>query len=160
MRPGLLHVTICMLRLEGPEAGAAAAEAVRGVLEDLKETLRADDRLLRIRGLKTFGHRVLYAPVAPCTSFSATVEAVRTRLRHVEGVKLTNSFDYVPHLTLLKVSRPVARARRSKFIDSVSYQGLESTDFGAQRFDNLHLCAIDADCGLDGFYVTESSLAF
>lgn len=160
MRPTLFHITLCMLRLESQEAISAASACIRSTIDDLETTLRADDAALRMRHLKTFGSRVLYTPVAPCCSFSVVNEELRRRLRHVQGVKLTNSFDYVPHMTLLKVSRPVARARRSKFIDSAGYLAHEKTDFGSQRFNNIHLCAIDADCGLDGFYVTESSLCF
>ncbi|XP_037094001.1 leukocyte receptor cluster member 9-like [Pollicipes pollicipes] len=160
MRPTLLHITLCMVRLEDQLAVAAAGRCLRAVIDDMRETLRADDGALRMRGLKTFGARVLYAPVAPCSAFSAVAEELRLRLARVQGARLTNAFDYVPHLTVLKVSRPVARARRSRFIDPAGYAAHEHTDFGMQRFDNVHLCAIDADCALDGFYVTESSVTF
>ena len=160
MRPPLLHITLCMMRLEDAEATAAAGRCLRDTIADLSETLRSDDGLLHMRGLKTFGARVLYTPVAPCSSFNVAVETLRSRLGSVPGVRLTNAFDYVPHMTLVKVSRPVARARRSRFIDAAGYASMEGDELGQQRFDNVHLCAIDADCALDGFYVTESSVTF
>ncbi|KAF0297942.1 Leukocyte receptor cluster member 9 [Amphibalanus amphitrite] len=160
MRPALMHVTICMLRVQDTEAVAAAGRCVTDTIDELRETLRDDDRMLRMRGLRTFGARVLYASVAPCISFCAAVEVLRERLSAVPGVRVTNAFDYVPHMTLVKVSRPVARARRSRFIDAAGYASMENETLGEQRFDNVNLCAIDADCGLDGFYLTEASIFF
>ena len=75
-------------------------------------------------------------------------------------VKSSNSFDYVPHLTLAKVSRPVARERRSKYIDTAYYQEFEDQKFGEQILENLQLCVIDSSTRYDGFYNILAELQF
>ena len=86
---------------------------------------------------------------------------VRTSLdKASDHVRSSNSFDYVPHLTLAKVSRPVARERRSKYIDTSYYQQFQDIKFGEQIIDNLQLCVIDSSTRYDGFYNTLAQLKF
>ena len=58
--------------------------------------------------MDTFGQRVLFAMVRPVESgdrFVQFLEAVRARLaRASEAVKVSDKFDFTPHLTLCKVS--------------------------------------------------------
>ena len=67
---------------------------------------------------------------------------------------ISNNFDFVPHLTLAKVSRPMTRLRRSKFIDESYYAAFATAEFGEQVLDNLQLCIIEASSRYDGFYTT------
>ena len=66
----------------------------------------------------------------------------------------------VPHMTLLKVSRPVARIRNSKYLPSYLYEEFIDKKFGCQPINNLKLCLIDAETGSDGFYQTISTIEF
>ena len=64
MRPGLFHLTIGMLRLEGPEglvAARAMMERLRPVVEE--KFLNQESAKLEIDGLGNFGQRVVYANV-------------------------------------------------------------------------------------------------
>ena len=65
MRPGLFHLTIGMLRLEGPEglvAARAMMERLRPVVEE--KFLDHESAKLEIDGLGNFGQRVVYANVS------------------------------------------------------------------------------------------------
>ena len=60
--------------------------------------------------LDTFGQRVLFAMVRPVVEsgdrFVQFLEAVRARLaRASEAVKVSDKFDFTPHLTLCKVRK-------------------------------------------------------
>ena len=65
MKPGLFHLTIGMLRLEGPEGSVAARammERLRPVVEEM--FLDQESAKLEIEGLANFGQRVVYANVS------------------------------------------------------------------------------------------------
>lgn len=122
---------------------------------------------IKIENLKSFGQRVVYADVTPAhdDTFWKFANLVRTSLDNASDlVKSSNSFDYhsdyVPHLTLAKVSRPVARERRSEYIPTSYYQEFEGLRFGEQGLDNLQLCVIDSSTRYDGFYNTLAQLQF
>ena len=70
MRPNLFHLTIGMLRLEGPEglvAARAMMERLRPVVEEMFRD--KDSATLEINGLSNFGQRVVYANVLPKSDF-------------------------------------------------------------------------------------------
>jgi 2'-5' RNA ligase len=169
MKPGLFHITLAMLRLDGIVGIQAAVDAVESfptavwpsLLDGGKENA-ARSPIMDIRRLNNFGHRVVYAEVQPRdpSLFESLVRELRQRLEAAGGggengtIKFTNSFDFVPHLTLAKVSRPMTRMRRSKFIDEAYYAAHTATEFGQQVIDNLQLCIIEAATRHDGFYTT------
>ena len=163
MRPSLYHITLAMLRLDGIAGIQAAVDAVEAFPTADWPGLCADRSLsdhplvLDIRRLNNFGHRVVYAEVAPRDThlFDALVGALRRRLEALAPtVVINNNFDFVPHLTLAKVSRPMTRLRRSKFIDESYYAAHATAEFGSQAVDNLQLCIIEASSRYDGFYTT------
>ncbi|CAG0884608.1 unnamed protein product [Darwinula stevensoni] len=160
MRRGLFHVTLGMLRLDG----SFAVEEARRRVEDLRATLEKtcrEDATLKVAGLATFGSRVLYARVAPSPAFWRVASLLRDALDDPErGLAPTNAFDLVPHMTLVKVSRPVARERRSKYLDPSLYIKYENVDFGVQVIDNVNLCVIDDTTREDGFYRTLAEILF
>jgi len=175
MRPGLFHITLAMLRLEGIAGIQAAVDAVEAFPTTDWQALRrarrgeGDDAdqppVLDIRRLNHFGHRVVYAEVKPRDPhlFDDLVGALRTRLEAAGGgeggsVTITNSFDFIPHLTLAKVSRPMTRMRRSKYIDESYYAAHMEKEFGQQLVDNLQLCIFEAATRYDGFYMTLSQV--
>jgi hypothetical protein len=176
MRPGLFHITLAMLRLEGIAGIQAAVDAVESFPSTDWPALRRARRcdgvddvdqppVLDIGRLNHFGHRVVYAEVRPRDPhlFDDLVGALRTRLEAAGGgeggtVSITNNFDFVPHLTLAKVSRPMTRMRRSKYIDESYYAAHVEEEFGQQLVDNLQLCIFEAATRYDGFYMTLSQV--
>jgi 2'-5' RNA ligase len=162
MRPSLYHITLAMLRLDGIAGIQAAVDAVENFPTTdwsglVASSPSSSPLVLDLRRLNNFGHRVVYAEVHPRDPalFDALVAALRARLEQQSpAVAITNNFDFVPHLTLAKVSRPMTRLRRSKFIDESYYAAHAAEDFGAQVVDNLQLCIIEASSRYDGFYTT------
>ena len=97
-------------------------------------------------------------------SFDSLVNACKEAVNTAAGntmppmVKNSNSFEFVPHITIAQVSRPVALLRGSWFIPSAAYSDHNQLNFGRQVVDNLHLCVIEQDLGRDGFYTTVASI--
>ena len=80
--------------------------------------------------------------------------------RTSDKVNLTNKFELTPHMTLIKVNRPIARFRKSKYLPSALYENHNDDDFGIQEVDNLQLCVIEDTTRADGFYTTLTHLSF
>lgn len=161
--PGeLLHITLAMVKLDSYQAIHEAGN----LLEELRESLKAvfaappasgvaaPSRVVRAQGLSTFGARVLYSKLEVPESFNSAVDLLRDGLRKVDDAVITSHFDFVPHMTLIKVNRVTARERRSKYINSVLYSDYIDHYFGTIPIDNIHLCVIDDRRGPDGFYLT------
>ena len=158
MKSGLFHVTLGMLRLANDEGIREAME----VMEDLGEILREyrakhPDFRLKIEGMETFGQRVLYGVVKPEPKdvFWEFISVVANRIATTSpNIVVTNKFEFTPHLTVLKINRPISRLRNSKYIPGGHYQDLEGMTFGVQPVNNLQLCVIEASTRFDGFYRT------
>ena len=159
MKTGLFHVTLSMLRVTNGQEGQEEAVAI---MKDLKEEVSRflNHVRLNIHGLDTFGQRVLFARVQPDpeSSFRQLVSAIQSRLSSAKFVLSNNKFELVPHMTLVKVGRPVARVRHSKYLPSKFYENHIDSDFGIQKLDNLQLCVIDQATGPDDFYTTLSKI--
>ena len=48
------------------------------------------------------------------------------------AIGMTNKFDLTPHLTLVKVNRPISKLRKSKFLPSRLYEEFSDLEFGVQ----------------------------
>ena len=60
---GLFHITICMLRLDGHEGSDEMIQVFKDAQPQLQEL--SQNLKLRVKGLATFGQRVLFAKVLP-----------------------------------------------------------------------------------------------
>ena len=82
-----------------------------------------------------------------------------------DKVAANNKFGFVPHMTLVKVSRPAARYIPTPYHEVFRYfvedHGDHWDQLGTQPFDNLNLCVIDAETRpSDGFYQTLYQIKF
>ena len=157
MKEGLFHITLGMLRIPETRGILAAVDTLEGLAEEFKALTNGRDTDLHVRNLNNFGHRVLYAEVHPADPvlFQDLLRLLKAKFEPIkESVMSTNSFEFVPHVTLVKVSRPIARVRNSQYIDQGSYQEAANEEFGVQALDNLQLCIIEASTRFDGFYTT------
>ena len=110
MKPSLYHVTLGMLRLS--EAGAQEAIQLVSDLQPTLDEIAAAGVRLRIAGLDTFGQRVLYAKVQPepDSKFWEFVSTVQNKISESSSeISVTNKFEFTPHMTLVKVNRPISR---------------------------------------------------
>ena len=164
MKRGLFHITIAMLRIRGEEGLDEARQMMQRLEAELRTLLEDRSRtVLTVRGLNNFGQRVVYGEVEaeePELLASLVTRVKRAVVEAGPGVSLNDKFGFVPHVTLAKVSRPVARMRRSKYIDSGYYEAHINDTFGQQNIDNLQLCVIDSSTRYDGFYSTLTDLQF
>ncbi|XP_064110984.1 uncharacterized protein LOC135218539 [Macrobrachium nipponense] len=151
----LFHVTLAMIRIDDPEAMTELIELLQALRPKLQE-LVADQKQNQIfaKGLSTFGARVLYCKLEVPEAFSKMVEMLHRSLEEIDGVVITNHFDFIPHMTLMKVNRVIARERRSKYLNSILYSDYIDKEFGFIPINNINLCIIDDRRGYDGFYLT------
>jgi len=164
MKRGLFHITIAMLRIWCEEGLDEARRMMQRLGAELRTLLEDRSRtVLTVRGLNNFGQRVVYGEVEaaePELLASLVTRVKRAVAEAGPGVSLNDKFGFVPHVTIAKVSRPVARMRRSKYIDSGYYETHINDTFGHQNIDNLQLCVIDSSTRYDGFYSTLANLQF
>lgn len=161
MDSSLFHITLGMYNIRNIGGICAAVDMMETIKDEVQDIINQRDTLLEVKNLDNFGHRVVYAEVHPKDPqlFKDLYTFVREKFDSLgEDVKNTNSFEYVPHLTLCKVSRPISRARRSQYIAESFYQSLKNQWFGSQRLDNLQLCIIESSTRFDGFYTTLSEI--
>ncbi|XP_064102714.1 uncharacterized protein LOC135212888 [Macrobrachium nipponense] len=152
----LFHVTLAMIRIDDPEAMLKLIELLQELRAKLQEMV-ADQQQSQIlaKGLSTFvGARVLYCKLQVPEAFSRIVETLHQSLEKVEGVVITDQHDFVPHMTLMKVNRVIARERGSEYLNSILYSDYVDKEFGFIPINNINLCNTDDERGYDGFYFT------
>ena len=158
--PNSFHVTLSMLKIEDEEG-------TRQVIQCLDEVShlipKPNGFVVKVRGVDTFGHLVLYAQVfpEPQDAFLLAKVLLEERLSSYSKVQVTDMFDFRPHMTLVKVGVPGAEASPHKHISQESYSSHLNDQFGEQRFDNLQLCVLDGETREpDGFYNTIHQIHF
>ncbi|RUS71165.1 hypothetical protein EGW08_021076 [Elysia chlorotica] len=152
-----LHVTLCMLGLDTAEQLRMCMDALSKAKADLKAAVPPSP--LHLHGSSQFYNRVVYAKVHHKQDFLAFCDLLKTLLREA-GVQIRDGYEFVPHATIMKVTRPVARERRSTNIDPAIYAPFVDTEFGYQKIDAIYLCSIGSDRRSDGFYLTPLELDF
>ena len=162
MKPGLFHITLSMIRISGSKGINEAKMLMNELKEEFERIIKKEPCQLLLSGLDTFGQRVLFAKVIPdpVDIYDIMYSVIQNKLESCSNVSTTNKFQSVPHMTLLKVSRPVGRIRNSKYLPSYLYEDFIDKKFGSQPINNLKLCLIDAETGSDGFYQTVSTIEF
>ena len=162
MKPGLFHITLSMIRINGENGIDEAKKLMNELKDEFERIIKAQPCELILNGLDTFGQRVLFAKVVPnpVDIYDNMYSVIQNKLESCINISTTNKFQSVPHMTILKVSRPVARIRNSKYLPSYLYEEFENTKFGSQPINNLKLCLIDAETGSDGFYQTIQTIEF
>lgn len=161
----ILHVTLAMVRCDSPEAILEVNQMLKDLRPQIQDLVGSyhdsnPQRMIKARGLSTFGARVLYVKLDVPAAFTSIIENLHKTLQRIDGVTITNHFDFVPHMTLLKVNRIIARERRSKYLSSILYSDYIDKDFGIISLDNIHFCLIDDIRGPDNFYVTCKKIHF
>lgn len=151
-----LHVTLCTLGLDTPEQVANAVQVVQKIKPELENILSSATKL-KFRNIQNFFNRVLYAEADCPPEFMKMVDHLRLCLRE-SGIEIRDSHDFVPHMTIMKVSRPVAKATGKKYIAPWLYSNQSNIEFGTQVVNNIHLCEMGISRREDGFYMTPVSL--
>ena len=103
---------------------------------------------------------MLYSKLEVPDALTSAVDLLRAGLRKIDDAIITSHFDFVPHMTLLKVNRVTAREHRSNYINSCLYSDYLDYDFGVFPANNICLCAYNDMRGPDDFYVTHEEVKF
>ncbi|XP_070580897.1 leukocyte receptor cluster member 9-like [Ptychodera flava] len=155
--PTKLHLTICTMRIDSESQMKTAC----GVLKDLKHEisrLLPPATLLKFDGLNVFRDRVLYAAPQPEPALLKFYDHI-TSLFRAAGVNLAGTRDeYTPHMTIVKLTRSVAKQLRNPCLEEASYYEYLDDYFGTQAIESLHLCSMGSGQRHDGFYQTAMSL--
>uniref|UniRef100_A0A8C8SR33 Leukocyte receptor cluster member 9 n=1 Tax=Pelusios castaneus TaxID=367368 RepID=A0A8C8SR33_9SAUR len=143
-----LHLTLCLLRLDGPEEILAAISALRE-LQAEHQRLLPPAPLLRFHSLGTFHGRVIYAAPGPSPELVALARAL------VRGFACKGLTVIQPpgrdcfHVTLAKI--PMRQELRLPS----ELPGVPSgEELGTQAVESLCLCQVGKGRRTDGFYST------
>ena len=154
---GALHLTLCTIGLETPEQVQNAVECLQEALPELASIVPKDKKLT-FKGVETFFNRVIYGRVIHCPQeFYDLVDHLKTCLAN-KGIDVRDYHEFVPHMTIMKVSRPVAKLTGNNYIAPWLYSSFSETILGSQSVDNLHLCTMADERQPDGFYIAPVSL--
>ncbi|CAG2199142.1 unnamed protein product [Mytilus edulis] len=151
-----LHITLCTLGLDTTEQVAHACQVLQKIKSELQGMIRKDKTIL-FKGMENFFNRVLYAKCECPQEFLDMVEHLKLCLKQ-EGIEIRDNHEFVPHMTIMKITRTVARATGKKYIAPWLYSQSQNIDFGTQVIDNINLCEMGISRESDGFYITPGKL--
>ncbi|WAR26146.1 LENG9-like protein [Mya arenaria] len=154
---GALHVTLCTVGLDTEDQVKYAVDCLKEAQKEFSNMIPKGLKL-RFKGVETFFNRVIYGRVVDCpTVFLDFVEHLKTCLTS-KGIDIRDYHEFVPHMTLMKVSRPVAKMTGNNYIAPWLYSSYNETELGSQAVDNMSLCSMKVERQEDGFYMTAVSL--
>ncbi|KAL3857155.1 hypothetical protein ACJMK2_011850 [Sinanodonta woodiana] len=151
-----LHITLCTVGLDTEEQLHNAVTCIQDARDELFSIVPLD-KVLKIKGVDNFFNRVVYGKVEYPPEFFDFVHHLKLCLTE-HGIEVRDNHDFVPHMTIMKVSRPVARATGKKYVAPWLYSKFKDTVLGQQAINNIHLCEMGDERQPDGFYVTATSI--
>lgn len=153
-----LHITLCVIRLDMDENVSNAVQILQRAKLELANMV-PKGKALKLDGVGNFYDRVIYAKVQYPPEFLDFVDHLKMCLWE-GGVSNKDGYEFVPHMTIMKVSRPAARLIGTSKVNPKISAAHSSTFFGTQSIDGIHLCAMGDDRREDGFYITPVSINF
>ena len=147
-----LHVTLCMLRLNNDEEKARALAVLKS-MQSILVCMLPRTRFLVLEKLGNFRGRVLHVEVLQDAVLSKFVAILMLKLTDTGIVTCGNREPYAPHVTVLKLSRPMCRTMNSSQIDSAYYLPYANDHFGDQAVERIQLCSTSKQRDESGFYI-------
>lgn len=152
-----LHVTLCMIRLTTEEQ----IEKAKSVLQSVKlqfTSLLPSCMQLSFTGVDNFRERLIYVKVKEEPALGKFVSHLIEQFQGA-GLKTPgNHEEYTPHITIVKLSRPMQRELNTDVINPACYQPYLNVSLGQQLVTGVHLCSMHAPAQEDGFYLRYSTL--
>ena len=157
-----LHLTLLVLHLEDEEKIQKATEVLHQCRTSLEPVLLNSALTLNFAGLDNFRHQVLFVKLCGeegIVRLNTVANVVRDTFAK-EGIPSTDSRDFSPHLTVMKLTcSPKLRKRGIRKIPLESYATWTDFDFGEERVTSLHLCSMNKK-EEDGFYKCVTTIKF
>eukprot|EP00731_Ephydatia_muelleri_P030419 Em0021g942a len=147
-----LHVTLCMLRLNS-EQDRATAQAVLSDARTQFIHILPPCLQLTFRGVDNFRGRLVYVRVEPEPALERFVSYLLEQFQQAGLGTPGNHDQFTPHMTILKLTRPMARKLHTHAISPASYLAYRESPVGQHTVDNLQLCSMTAGKQGDGFYL-------
>ena len=151
-----LHMTLACLGLDTEEDIARAVTVLKKYKEDARmaDTPKID---VTFQNLEQFVNNTLYASAEPKETITEFVNNLKLAFWEA-GVSIRDVFDFVPHMTILKLSMQFGREKKTRYLDPRLFQAFGSSKFGSQTVDNISLCTMSDDRQPDGFYICPASI--
>ena len=150
--PTSLHVTLCMLKLRHEQDKVVAKEVMRRCQGQLVSLLPRCLQLV-FEGVGNFRNRLVYVKVREEPALTKLVEFLMEQLQ-LAGIQTPGNHDkFTPHMTIVKLSRPLCRELHTDSINPSSYESFLDTHFGEQCMKEIFLCSIADSKESDGFYL-------
>lgn len=127
-----IHLTLCTLGLHSKDDLDLACK----ILEENKDELMtlSSDVHLKLKNISQFFNRVVYCKVSDNENLLTLVDHMKLIMQE-KGLRICDAFDFVPHVTLMKI----ARDESFKTIPRRIYEDYEDSDFGSFDIDELVL---------------------
>ena len=157
-----LHLTLLVVHLEDEEQIQKATEILHQCRKSLEPILQNDTLTLNFAGLDHFRHQVLFVKLCGKEEMEGlnTVANIVKETFAEEGIPSTDSREFNPHLTVMKLTRsPKLRKQGIKKIPVESYTTWADLNFGEEPVTGLHLCSMNKK-DKDGFYKCVASVTF
>ena len=147
-----LHVTLNMIRLENDQQIEKACEVLKCIRVQFIHML---PRCLQLTftGISNFRERLVYVKVAPCLALEKFVVFLMNQFKAAGLRTPGNHEEYTPHMTILKLSRPMQRELPIGLISPALYLPFQNMCVGSEHVDSLFLCAVTAPKQPDGFFL-------
>ena len=147
-----LHVTVCMVQLKTERQMETAKEVMESTKQFLAQYVPKCTHLV-INGVDNFHDRLVYGKVKPNKALDRLSYLLIERLQDA-GLKTPGNFDvYTPHMTLVKMSRPLQRTIDTKVIRRELYTCFKDAYFGKQTIEGICLCSMTGPKQEDGFFL-------
>ncbi|XP_072266531.1 A-kinase anchor protein 7-like, partial [Pyxicephalus adspersus] len=160
---GSYHITLFVMHLASEEDVQLAVNAFLESKKLVEEILQGTDLILSFCGLSDFKHEVVFAQTTKGDAVTTLKQITETmgKIFEEKGISVEGSKDFVPHLTLMKLSRaPKLRKQGIKKIDASLYKDYQSHYFGEEVLHQLDLCSMLKKRQSNGYYHTEASIFF
>ncbi len=151
--PSAFHITLCMVRLDNDDQITKAKNALEKMKAQFLLLLPRNVHLL-LNGVDNFKDRLVYIKVAPIAALSKLVGLLIERLQ-AAGVRTPgNHSEYTPHVTIVKMSRPMQRELSNvRIAGQALYSKFQDKIMGKQQLKSIDLCSMTAPKQDDGFFL-------
>ena len=152
-----LHVTLCMVRLDSEQHTETARQVIENAKSQFVHILPPCLQLM-FSGVDNFRGRLIYVKVVPNPALEKFVSYLLEQFQQA-GIRTPGNHDqYTPHMTIVKLSRPLQHQLHTTVISPASYVPFQQMAIGKQHVDALHLCSMTEPKQSDGFYLRVTSV--
>eukprot|EP00118_Oscarella_pearsei_P026888 m.310543 g.310543 ORF g.310543 m.310543 type:complete len:1493 (+) comp52446_c0_seq1:108-4586(+) len=149
LSPSTLHLTLAMLRINSEKE----METVKQIMDSLQfqlVSLFSPEKELHLEGVQHFRDRVIHTLPLDEPVLHQFAGLLMQKLSIASIATPGNYAQFNPHVTLIKLSRPMCRQYKMTTIERGVYQAFTEKTFGRQKVECIHLCSVTALKGDDG----------